>query len=291
MFLSRNILFTVILVIFCRMVVYTQENKLESIQKETKKEAKTSNNTNSSNNTSSSNHSSNQQSYESYDEDEGSIFAVFNVFYYLFKCVSYVYVGPYKGLEDDYDMPMYFLKSPYDLENEGYLSFSDNNSKNIVFEASFKYKYFLDDIQAYCLDANMRTSARLELSLNYNYLIERRSDGEYDEMQLGDCNLLIRFAQNEKCFFKSGLGINKLEGKYTDVYGVNFNYSVDIYPKKPIHFAFSFDVGNIGDATKVKLSGLLGFVIKNCEANLGIDFYSIEDETLLGGYAGFTLYF
>jgi hypothetical protein len=135
------------------------------------------------------------------------------------------------------------------------------------------------------------TASRFGLSASFNHLEEELSGGGRDRLQVGDCNLVYRFAQSEWAEFHTGLGMNWLaDGSRTDL-GFNFTYSADIYPRKPWVISAAIDWGTLGHAELFRFRTTAGIVFYGIETYAGYEYTEIGRAHWNGLVAGLRVWF
>jgi hypothetical protein len=135
------------------------------------------------------------------------------------------------------------------------------------------------------------TASRLGLDSEWHFLRERLSDGSHDQMALGDCNLVFRFAQSPRAEFRGGLGMNWLSDSSATNLGFNFNYAADFFPQKPWVISAALDVGRLGYANLCHCRTTVGLLWHCLEAYTGYDHYVIGRESTNSLIAGLRLWF
>ncbi len=88
----------------------------------------------------------------------------------------------------------------------------------------------------------------------------------------------------------SGVGLNILHDK-EDKYGFNYNYSLEIYPIKPMYFSIGLDWGRLGSSNVVRFRAMMGVCYQAFELDVGFESYKIGDVNLEGVVFGFKVYF
>ena len=167
---------------------------------------------------------------------------------------------PHIILDDKISNCGYFLRYPYEY-NDGYIrkNRSPEDSPlavrlDVEYDATFDR---LDDLAGHLL---ISTSSRFGLAASFNHLEERLADGGRDRMQIGDCNLVYRFAQAEWAEFRIGLGANWLNDSGGTNLGFNFYYAVDLYLRKPWVLSSELDAGTLGHAGLFRSRTTVGIV-------------------------------
>jgi len=93
-------------------------------------------------------------------------------------------------------------------------------------------------------------------------------------------------SQSEDIQFRAGLGVNWLSDSIGAVFGFNFTYGLDYFPRKPWVFSTSFDLGTLGEAGLFHNQTTVGVVVRRFEVFTGFDYYHIGDGELSGWISG-----
>lgn len=119
-----------------------------------------------------------------------------------------------------------------------------------------------------------------------SYLQENLPGGGHNQLWLGDCNVVFRFAQSEHMQWRTGLGFNWLDDPRQTDFGFNFTYGVDWFPRKPWVFSADVDWGNLGRAEQFRFRTTAGVLLWGIESYVGYEYYdldSTQDNRLIGG--------
>jgi hypothetical protein len=135
------------------------------------------------------------------------------------------------------------------------------------------------------------TASRWGLDSEWHFLRERLPDGSHDQLALGDCNLVFRFAQSPRVEFRTGLGMNWLSDSATTNLGFNFNYAADFFPQKPWVLSTAMDVGRLGYANLFHCRTTVGLLWHFLESYVGYDHYDIGRTSTNSLIAGLRLWF
>ena len=76
-----------------------------------------------------------------------------------------------------------------------------------------------------------------------------------------------------------------------DSYHLFYNYSVDVYPIKPLYCSARIDLGLVGRTSFFRLRAGIGLLYKRLEVNGGVEMYHIGSDSLIGFFLGAKLYF
>lgn len=200
--------------------------------------------------------------------------------------------APYTFLDDRLSNSGYFLHFPYD-GGEGYIRLDDGADGARPFSARLDFEYIdpfgrLDIVDSHLL---VDTGSRFGLTASFVHLEERLPSGGHDALQLGDCNAVFRFAQNQYAEFRSGLGMNWLNDSHGTDLGFNFTYAADLYPRKPWVLSATIDGGTLGHAGLFRFRTTAGVVLHGIETYAGYEYTDIERTHWNGLVAGLRLWF
>jgi hypothetical protein len=135
------------------------------------------------------------------------------------------------------------------------------------------------------------SDTRIGLKSDWDYYSERLPAGRHDQMWFGDLTPTFRFVQNEWLMMQTGLGLRFMFDRERDHTGVNFLYSIDAFPIKPLHLFGSFEAGTLGHADLYRLRGGVGVNWTHAELFAGYDFLRIGGVNLQGPMMGLRLWF
>ena len=218
------------------------------------------------------------------------------------EIVAAPFMVPHILLNDDFIVNGYFLPYPFAHEQRGYMLMDPKDSYHFHRESA-EPDYFAD-ASAWMLrlgieesndfDGLNRINGQLLLDTTYrfgllgswSYLHERLERSRTDDLQLGDLNLVYRFAQNKWVQVRSGVGVRFMIDRDDTHYGFNFNYSGDLFPVEPLVLSTSFDVGSLGHAFVLHARQTAGLSFRGWEAYLGYDFLRIGSTNLQGPVIG-----
>jgi hypothetical protein len=199
---------------------------------------------------------------------------------YFLPAVGAVIVSPlwvpHTVLGDDFHDSAHFLPFPYDGDS-GYIRTSDGAERTRPFAVRLEMQYAetfsrLESISGHLL---VETAPRFGLAASLNHLEERLPGGGRDQLHIGDCNLVYRFAQNEWAEFRTGLGFNWLNDAQGTDLGFNFTYAADLYPRKPWVLSAEMDAGTLGYAGLFRFRTTAGVVFHGLETYAGYEYTDI----------------
>ena len=131
----------------------------------------------------------------------------------------------------------------------------------------------------------LETTSRFGIDASFHYLSERLPEGD-DHLNLGDCNLIYRFAQSSRAEMRVGIGANWLNDSTRTDLGFNFTYGGDFFPCKPWVLSAAIDGGTLGHAGLFRFRTTAGVIFNRFEGYAGyeyLDIGSTQDNFLIGG--------
>jgi hypothetical protein len=136
-----------------------------------------------------------------------------------------------------------------------------------------------DDLERTAFGLDLEHASRFGLACEWARWREDLSAGGTDELDLGEIDVVYRFAQARSAAFWSGVGLNVLDDELETDYGVNFTYGA-AFLSSPLTFGFDSDLGTLGDATLTHLGFSAGFVLDRFELFAGYDNWDIDSARL-----------
>lgn len=249
---------------------------------------------------------------DDHDTDWGGLYLVGG---YLFVAgVTSPWWGPHVALNDDFDVDGYFPRFPYDGV-PGYMVIADwaaqsLHEQGLCEEACGRHTDFssldpslwrfrrwsarlraeyardFDDVSRIGGRLLLSTASRWGLDIEMSYLEENLRGGRHDQLWIGDCNLVFRFAQSEHMQWRTGLGFNWLDDPAATNFGFNFTYGVDYFPRKPWVFSSTLDWGTLGRAEQFRFHTTAGVLLWGIESYVGYEYLDIDRtqlNSLIGG--------
>ena len=194
---------------------------------------------------------------------------------------------PTTFLGDDLTSAGYFPPYPYD-DVSGYIQPLDSSIGTKPFAVRLDVEYVetfdcLDNLGGHLL---VDSASRLGVDASWNHLEERFQDNRYDSLEIGDVNLVYRFAQGNWAEFRAGLGVNWLSDAHDTNLGFNFTYSADFYPRKPWVLSAVIDWGTLGHTGLFRGRTTVGVVFHHVETYVGYEYSDIgrtQWNGLIGG--------
>jgi hypothetical protein len=152
-----------------------------------------------------------------------------------------------------------------------------------------------DGLNRATLHLLLETTSRLGLQTSWTYLQENLNGcwcgRRWDEMVLGDVNLVYRFAQHDRAQFRAGIGARFLADNDLFRAGFNFTYGMDLYPVKPWVFSTTLDAGTLGHAGVFHIRATAGYMLNRFEIYGGYDYMRIGAVDLQGPVLGLRVWF
>ena len=136
-----------------------------------------------------------------------------------------------------------------------------------------------DDLERTAFGLDLEHMSRFGLALEWARWREDLGAGGSDELDLGELDVVYRFAQARSAAFWSGVGLNVLDDELETDYGFNFTYGAS-FLAAPFTFGFDSDLGTLGDATLTHLGFSAGFVLDRFELFAGHDSWDIGSARL-----------
>lgn len=115
--------------------------------------------------------------------------------------------------------------------------------------------------------------------------------GSYDELHIGDANLLYRIAESDHALLRLGVGAAWFGDAYDTDFGVNFTLRGDLMPADPLVFSGELDLGTLGDAQHLHAAGSVGVMLGRAEVYGGYDYRRIGDVEIEGPMVGLRVWF
>lgn len=137
----------------------------------------------------------------------------------------------------------------------------------------------------------LTTKSRLGLDTETSYYQEQLPGGRQDELWLGDCNVVFRFAQNEHAQFRTGLGFNWLDDPVQTDFGFNFTYGADLFPRRPWVLSSTIDWGTLGEAELFRFRATAGVIVYGVEVYTGYEYLDIDTTQMNGIMGGVRIWF
>ena len=196
--------------------------------------------------------------------------------------------APHAAVGDDFSVPAYFPRFPYQEDTYGYMMPGSCDSPQRRWSARLRAEYSdnFDDLQRIGGHLLLSTSSRWGLDTEMNYLKENLPGVADDRLWLGDCNIVFRFAQSERMQWRTGAGFNWLDDPDDTDFGFNFTYGVDFFPQRPWVVSATIDWGTLGHAGLFRFRTTTGVVFHGLESYVGYEYLDIgrsQTNSLIAG--------
>jgi len=139
------------------------------------------------------------------------------------------------------------------------------------------------------VDAQLLTSSRFGAATTWYHFVEPQAQGPADTLTAGDVQVTLRFAQNERVSFWTGLGARFMPDEQLHA-GFIIAYGVDVFPVDPITLSARVDAGSLGHAGVGGVSLRAGVLLGPVDFGVGWDLLAIGDVSLTALTAGVRLW-
>ena len=225
--------------------------------------------------------------------------------------------APHAAVGDEFSTPGLFARYPYD-QGPGYMILDDSEAARIASpersgdsdparmpeyiheellpparprrcwsgRVRFDYADSFDDLQRIGGHLLLTTTSRWGLDAEVNCFREPVPGNRWDELWMGDCNVVFRFAQSPQWQWRTGLGFNWLDDPRDTDFGFNFTYGVDFFPRRPWVLSATLDWGTLGSAERFHFRTTAGVIVHRFEVYTGYEYYDIGNtqlNALIGG--------
>jgi hypothetical protein len=132
----------------------------------------------------------------------------------------------------------------------------------------------------------LETTSRWGFDTKFRCLTEPQPGANDDHLNIGDCNLIYRFAQSPRVAMRMGVGANWLNDSTRTDLGFNFTYGGDFFPRKPWVVSTAIDWGTLGHAGLFRFRTTAGLIINRFESYVGYEYMDIgttQGNSLIGG--------
>lgn len=188
--------------------------------------------------------------------------------------------GPHLALEGSGFDAGYYSRHPYALADEPMIARAHNAGDAmrdpLQLRAHFEYGSDFDAIERLGAAVRLETAVRVGLDASWSHYREELAAGGEDTLDLGDVNVVLRFAQSAWGEMRTGLGVNWFAKSPVRDAGLNFTYGGDFYLGKPSVASFEVDWGTVGAATRFHGRATIGVEWYGVEAFAGFDYESID---------------
>jgi len=250
-----------------------------------------------------------------YHDDDSFFGEFFGEFFgsLAFYTVTSPWWAPPAALEDSYDVELFFPRFPYDdapgcmavcilpavvpedpMNSDPYnpqmgpVDFSLPPPGMKRWSARLRGEFATDNNHLERIGGHLllSTSSRWGLDTEMSFLEERLSGRARDQLWLGDCNLVFRFAQDEHMQWRTGIGFNWLDDPVATDFGFNFTYGFDWFPARPWVVSSTIDWGTLGRAEQFRFRTTAGVLLWGLESYVGYEYYDLDRtqmNMLIGG--------
>ena len=251
------------------------------------------------------------RSYHDDDDDGFYGFLVFESGRLAFYAFTSPFWAPYAVLEDDLSACRYFPRFPYD-HVPGYMM-SDpcqawdedpacaadplrtdqwpTTPRTWAGRLRMEYADEFHDVTRISGHLLLSTRSRFGLDTETSYLEEQLPGNQQDELWLGDCNVVYRFAQGEHAEFRTGLGFNWLDDPLDTDFGFNFTYGADVFPRRPWVLSATIDWGTLGEAELFRFRTTAGVLVYGVEVYTGYEYLDIDTTQMNAIMGGVRIWF
>jgi len=246
-------------------------------------------------------HHHHHYNYDSDDEDTAGLYAVGGLF--VFMGVTSPFWAPHSALGDDFAVDGSFPQRPYQC-GSGYmisptwpgcceLDFDRLRFTPRRWSGRLRADYGDDfgDLSRVGGHLLLSTTSRWGLDTEAYRFEENLPASASDQLWIGDCNLIFRFAQNERMQWRTGLGLNWMDDPAGTDFGFNFTYGVDYFPANPWILSATLDWGTLGSAELFHFRTTAGVVLLGIETYTGYEYYDIDRTQINSLIAGVRIWF
>ncbi|MCO6046116.1 hypothetical protein NG895_19625 [Aeoliella sp. ICT_H6.2] len=131
----------------------------------------------------------------------------------------------------------------------------------------------------------------LGIDFDWDSYSEDLPGGGQDEVHVGEFDVLYRFAETDQTLLRAGLGAAWFGDRYDTDFGINFTLKADFAPCDPVVLSGEIDLGTLGDAEHLHLSGTAGVMLNRCEIYGGYDYRRIGEVEIQGPMVGLRFWF
>lgn len=231
-------------------------------------------------------------SYGSYDDDDDDVedeLAFMAVLLGLGVGAGAAFIGltaaaapwwaPPRVLQDDYHIDGRFPHHPYENDHGGFLVLDNDFSQphtptgNLFIRGSVDGGTNFNDIHSTGIDLHLETRQRFGLDASWSTFNAKPGSSAIDDFQIGDANVIFRFAQSEHAQWWTGAGISWTDSPSADAeIGYNLTYGTDVCVGDPWVFSFQIDAG-----TTFHTQATIGAEWNGLEIYTGFDYVDIRD--------------
>jgi len=196
------------------------------------------------------------------------------------RALAFVVLVPFRApreiLHDEGAAPARFQEFPW-RDGPGYWIAPEDvpTDKHWSLQPRFELGTDYDGLERTGLGLELEHESRFGLDLTWNRFREDLSVGT-DQLDLGDANIVYRFAQSPRAAFRAGLGVNYLADDVGNDYGINTTYAAEFLPAEHVTLGLEGDFGWLGDATLLHFRASLGVQIARFDVYAAYDAWDID---------------
>ncbi len=242
--------------------------------------------------------------YGSHDDHGWDLGTALGAGYLVAAGVTSPFWGPHAAIDEGFATEYLFPRFPYDgvpgymtgawgfgqktpRDEPAYMKLDVGNTRLRRWSARVRAEYADDFNDLHRLGGHLllSTSSRWGLDTEMGRLREGLPNGARDQIWIGDCNLVFRFAQSERMQWRTGLGLNWLDDPAATDFGFNFTYGMDYFPRRPWVISSTLDWGTLGHAELFRYRATVGVIVRGIEAFTGYEYLDV-DRTQIGSLLG-----
>lgn len=220
--------------------------------------------------------------HEGYDDDDEDDWLGFFLGDVCFDALDAVLLLPFHGpraLLGDADFERATFQEYPGREGSGYWNTGLGEGRRLALRPRVELGSDFDDLERTAFGLDLEHASRFGVALEWARWREDLGAGGSDELDLGELDVVYRFAQSSTAAFWSGVGLNVLDDELETDYGVNATYGA-AFLATPLTFGFDADLGTLGDATLTHLGFSAGVVLERFELFAGYDSWDIDSARL-----------
>lgn len=198
---------------------------------------------------------------------------------------------PHLAVGDDFAVPHAFATYPYQGGAKGLVLRGEDASGRAQAAGYLGITggWRPGDLWTGKIDAQLLTSSRFGAATTWYHFVEQRAQGKADTLTAGDVQVTLRFAQNERISFWTGLGARFMPDEQLHA-GFILAYGVDVFPVDPVTLSARVDAGSLGHAGVGGVSLRAGVLLGPVDVGVGWDLLAIGDVSLTALTAGVRLW-
>jgi len=225
------------------------------------------------------------------DDEDSGLYDI--VGWFAAYCITSPIWGPHCAVGDDLSVEGFFPRFPYEGHWPGYMRIGVPSTAGRRFAGRFRVDYAdnFDDLERIGGHLLVSTSSRLGLDTELSRFEESLHGGAHDQLWLGDCNVVFRFAQSPRSQWRAGIGFNWLDDPIDTNFGFNFTYAFDFFPRRPWVLSTELDWGTLGEAELFHFRSTAGVVLWSLESYVGYEYWDIDRSQTSALVAGVQMWF